>query len=63
VEDKTIVSLVVIVGIIFLETINIIFLGIDGSVLAGIVGSLCLIVGYFFGHKNTTGQKPSGGIP
>lgn len=54
-QDKTIVSLVVVVGIIFLEALNIVYLGVDGSILSGIVGSLCLIVGYFFGKNKNNG--------
>ena len=56
-EGKHVVAVVGILGAIVLGVANLYFKGPDSTVTAGIVGAICLIVGYAFGYV----KKPAEG--
>jgi hypothetical protein len=52
---RNLVCVVGIAGVVILESIALLQ-GIDGQILSVVVGGICTIVGYAFGHKPSTGS-------
>lgn len=50
-DDKTIISIVGITAIVFLEGCALLY-GIDGIMLTATVGTIATIIGYTFGRTN-----------
>jgi hypothetical protein len=50
-EDKTLVAVVGIASVAAIEIANIIFVGIDSSVLSAVIGAITFIAGLAYGIK------------
>lgn len=53
-DDSTIVKIVAIIALMVLETVNLVTVHIDGSILVAVTSAIAGIAGYEFGKRKKT---------